>query len=295
MKKETFTVKTKKTQDLSSSFFQKSHELVFSQLGLSAREHDLFALFLSTLHSDHWKNFIAKKDISAPHYQFESEVLKDWFGLQAKQLYPTLKPVADRLSSRKVGIASDGSESFDFIPLFARIKYESGVLTIVPNSELISAYIDYSQGHAQIDHRVFRTLKTEYAKRLYSLFSRFKDTHATTLHPQSIKQLHGLLGLLDVNGKLTAKSYQQNKFFLERCIRRPIQEMAHCPEVQKELDILVDEKTGNLGFSPIYEGKKIIALKFLYRWKNPKWNPKSITETTLIHDVRHDVDDELSS
>ena len=260
-----FLVTTENSRELPNHFFKKSHQLIFSQLGLSAREHDMMALFLSRLNREHWTDFLEKRDIHAPQYTFHADVLKDWFGLSSKQLYPTLRPVAERLSSRKVGLASDQTEEFDFIPLFARVKYSKGALTIVPNSELINAYVDYSAGHAQINHRAFRSLKSEHSKRLYTLLSRFKDS-GTQLHPQRIESLHALYGLLDEKGQLIKKSYGQNKVFIDRCIKKPIEEMTRCEEVCKELEFRIDEKTGNVGFSPVMNGKRIVAIEFLYRW-----------------------------
>jgi len=261
-----FQITTEHSKELPNQFFKKSHELIFSQLALTAREHDMMALFLSRLNREHWTDFLEKRDIHAPQYTFHADVLKDWFGLSSKQLYPTLRPVAERLASRKVGLANDSAEEFDFIPLFARVKYSKGALTIVPNSELINAYVDYSAGHAQINHHAFRSLKSEHSKRLYTLLSRFKDS-GTHLHPQRIESLHALYGLLDEKGKLLKKSYSQNKVFIERCIKKPIEEMAKCLEVSKDLEFLIDEKSGNLGFAPVMQGRRIIAIEFLYRWK----------------------------
>ncbi|KLV03650.1 replication protein [Photobacterium aquae] len=263
-----FQISTENSQELPNQFFKKSHELVFSQLGLSAREHDMMALFLSRLNREHWEDFLAKRDIHAPQYTFHSDVLKEWFGLSSKQLYPTLRPVAERLASRKVGLSNDDAQEFDFIPLFARVKYSKGALTIVPNSELIHAYVDYSAGHAQINHHAFRSLKSEHSKRLYTLLSRFKDS-GTQLHPQRIESLHALYGLLDEKGNLLKKSYSQNKVFIDRCLKKPIEEMSQCADVSKELEFLIDEKSGNLGFAPVMQGRRIIAVEFLYRWKQP--------------------------
>ncbi|MGF1693907.1 replication initiation protein [Photobacterium kagoshimensis] len=260
-----FQVTTEHSKELPNQFFKKSHELVFSQLALTAREHDMMALFLSRLNREHWTDFLEKRDIHAPQYTFHADVLKDWFGLSSKQLYPTLRPVAERLSSRKVGLSNDNSEEFDFIPLFARVKYSKGALTIVPNSELINAYVDYSAGHAQINHHAFRSLKSEHSKRLYTLLSRFKDSGK--LHPQRLESLHALYGLLDEKGKLLKKSYSQNKVFIDRCIKKPIEEMSRCVDVSKELEFFADEKSGNFGFSPVMQGRRIVAIEFLYRWK----------------------------
>lgn len=261
-----FQITTEHSKELPNQFFKKSHELIFSQLALTAREHDMMALFLSRLNREHWVDFLEKRDIHAPQYTFHADVLKDWFGLSSKQLYPTLRPVAERLSGRKVGLANDSAEEFDFIPLFARVKYSKGALTIVPNSELINAYVDYSAGHAQINHHAFRGLKFEHSKRLYTLLSRFKDS-GTQLHPQKIDALHALYGLLDEKGKLLKTSYSQNKVFIDRCIKKPIDEMSKCVEVSKDLEFLIDPKTGNVGFAPVMQGKRIIAIEFLYRWK----------------------------
>ncbi|APX09980.1 MULTISPECIES: replication initiation protein [Vibrio harveyi group] len=254
-------------KELPQNFFKKSHELIFSRLDLTAREHDMLALFLSRLHKDHWSDYQAGKDVLAPKYTFHSDVLKDWFGLSSKQLYPTLKPVAERLSGRKIGLVNDEAEMFDFLPLFGRVTYKSGALSIVPNAELMAAYLAQSAGHAQVNHKSFRALKSEHSKRLYAILSRFKS-HNTKLHPQTISQLHGLFGLLDERGNLSKKSYANNKVFIERCIRKPISEMMLCPEISAELEFLIDEKSGCYGYRPILRGKKIIQLEFLFKWNS---------------------------
>ncbi|MFW9688183.1 RepB family plasmid replication initiator protein [Vibrio parahaemolyticus] len=265
MKSSRQNITTEFYKELPQNFFKKSHELIFSRLDLSAREHDMLALFLSRLHKDHWADYQAGKDVLAPQYTFHSDVLKDWFGLSSKQLYPTLRPVAERLSGRKIGLVNDDAEMFDFVPLFGRVTYKSGSLSIVPNAELMTAYLAQSAGHAQINHKSFRALKSEHSKRLYAILSRFK-AHNTKLHPQSITQLQGLFGLLDERGQLSKKSYANNKVFIERCIRKPIHEMMQCPEIIAELEFLIDEKSGAYGYKPIQRGKKIIQLEFLFRW-----------------------------
>ncbi len=277
-----YQVTTETPKDLPTQFFKKSHELIFSQLGLSAREHDMMALFLSRLHEDHWKDYLDKKDIHAPRYTFHSDVLKDWFGLSAKQLYPTLRPAAERLAGRKVGIANEGAEEFDFIPLFSRVQYKKGQLSVVPNSELINAYIDYSAGHGQINHKAFRSLKSEHSKRLYTILSRFKDKGK--LHPQSMSQLHGLFGLLDEKGKLLKRSYAQNKVFIERCIKKPIEEMSRSPDVMAELQFSRDDVSGNLGFAPVMRGRKIVSVEFLYHWRKSDQKALDVEQQKLLNE-----------
>lgn len=274
-------ITTEDYRELPNDFFKKSHALVFSQLGLTAREHDTFALFLSRLHEDHWVAYQEGRHVYAPEYTFQSEVLKEWFGLSAKQLYPTLKPMAKRLSSRKVGLMNDAEQEFDFMPLFSRVAYKKGALIMVPNAELMDAYLAQSAGHAQINHLSFRSLKSEHSKRLYTILSRFKKP-GMKLHEQSIEQLHGLFGLLDEQGKLTKSSYGNNKVFMERCIRKPIEELSHNEEVRKELGFLVDEESGSYGYKARYRGKSIVALEFLFQWKQKSDNKAEALERARL-------------
>lgn len=276
-------ITTENYRELPHDFFKKSHALVFSQLGLTAREHDTFALFLSRLHEDHWVAYQEGRHVYAPEYTFQSEVLKEWFGLSAKQLYPTLKPMAERLSSRKVGLINESEQEFDFMPLFSRVAYKKGSLIMVPNAELMDAYLAQSAGHAQINHLSFRSLKSEHSKRLYSILSRFKKS-GMKLHEQSIEQLHGLFGLLDEKGKLTKSSYSNNKVFLERCIRKPIEELSSSEEVKKELAFLVDADSGSYGYKARYRGKAIVALEFLFQWKQKSDNKAEALERSKLAD-----------
>ena len=102
------------------------------------------------------------------------------------------------------------------------------------------------------------------------------------LHEQSIEQLHGLFGLLDEKGTLTKSSYGNNKVFLERCIRKPLEELASNEEVQKELAFLVDEESGSYGYKARYRGKSIVALEFLFEWKQKSDNKGEAQERAKL-------------
>ena len=255
------TITSTVSTDIHSDFFKKSHALVFSRLSLSPVEHDIFALLLSRLHKDQWEDFIAGKTPISPSYEFKSGVLCDWFGTEKDDLYNILYKPSERLAGKKIGVTQEG-DSFDFIPLFKRVKYKNGTLTIKPNDELITEYLGISQGHAQIPHRSFRQIKTEHGKRLYTMLCRFKSAN-TELHPQSIEDLHGFFGLLDKQGELLKKTYAVNANFIKRIIKPAILEIE---EKESSIKFLIDEKTGNYGFSYIKEGRKVVGLKFLFKW-----------------------------
>ncbi|MFW1108385.1 replication initiation protein [Vibrio parahaemolyticus] len=258
------TITSAATTDIHSDFFKKSHALVFSRLSLSPVEHDIFALLLSRLHKDQWEDFMAGKTPISPSYEFKSKVLCDWFCVEKEDLYNILYKPSERLSEKKIGVTQEGS-SFDFIPLFKRVKYQNGTLTIKPNDELMTEYLGISQGHAQIPHKSFRKIKTEHGKRLYTMLCRFKSPH-TELHHQTIEDLHGFFGLLDKKGTLLKKTYAVNANFIKRIIKPAIQEI---DDKEPNIRFLIDEKTGNYGFSYIKEGRKVVGIKFLFQWKLP--------------------------
>ncbi|MEZ8082825.1 replication initiation protein [Enterovibrio norvegicus] len=256
-------ITTNQASDLHSDFFTKSHQLVFSQLSLSPIEHDIFALFLTRLAKEHWEAYMGEQRVDyVPRYEFSTDVLSEWFGVQKTYLHSTLFKPADRLSSRKIGVHSDSKKSFDFIPLFKRIKYDQGTLTVVPNDELLNEYLCLGQGHSQIPHRQFRTIPLEHGKRLFTLFCRFR-TYGK-LHPQSIEDLHGFFGLLDQQGKLVKKTYAKTAVFISRIIKPAITSINDNVE---DLEFHVDEKTGNYGFRYHKKGRSIVAIEFLFSWK----------------------------
>jgi plasmid replication initiation protein len=279
-------IETNSKAQLPTEFFKMAHKLVFSQLSLSSREHDILALVLGRLNKDHWADFEAGKNISSPRYRFGSSVLCEWLGVEPKHLFSTLKAPAKRLSERKIGVVSDTKSGFAFIPLFKNITYEDGVLLIVPNDELIREYLGISQGHAKLNHTVFRSLKSEHSKRLYSMLSRFK-TQATKLHPQSITSLHGFFGLLNEEGDLIKKSYANNNTFIERCIRKSIREI-HKYDPKLIFGEYSEGKTREMGFIPIRAGRSIVSIEFLFSWlgdvKEERRELKKLADTGQIDD-----------
>ena len=273
------TITSAVSTDIHSDFFKKSHALVFSRLSLSPVEHDIFALLLSRLHKDQWEDFISGKTPISPSYEFKSKVLCDWFCVEKEDLYNILYKPSERLSEKKIGVTHEG-ESFDFIPLFKRVQYKNGTLTIKPNDELITEYLGISQGHAQIPHKSFRKIKTEHGKRLYTMLCRFKSPH-TELHAQSIEELHGFFGLLDKQGKILKKTYAVNANFIKRIIKPAILEI---DDKESRISFQIDEKTGNYGFSYVKDGRKVIGIKFLFKWTQQERSPKASDESQLKYD-----------
>lgn len=260
-----YVVDTRKPNQISTSFFKKSHELVFSRMKLSPREHDLMALFLSALHKDHWDDFIDKKCFQTPVYKFQSEVLCNWLGIPSSKLYSTIVNPAKRLSERSAGFRNSETQEFDFKPLFTTLKYRKGALSMTPNPELMKVYLCLSGGHAQVRHKVFRSLKSEHSKRLYSILSRFKDG-SFELHEQTLDELYGIFGLLGSDGKLKSKSYARTNNFIKTFIKDSITEIIN---YDSEIEFFKSPTSQHFGFQPIRKSGKIVAIKFLFEWRKP--------------------------
>lgn len=259
---------------------KKGHQLVFSRQDLSAREADLFALMIAAMKASDWEQ-------DTPHYEFTSHQLSEWLNINSKHIGSNLNPVANRLASHKIGIKIEngkGDIEFDYRPLFKHIKYKNGTLTMVPNDMLKTEYIEYNQGFALINTHNFLDLKKEYSKRLYELLSRFKD-HGFEMHPQKLKELKGIFGLLDEAGKLKKdkSSFKNNSVFMKRCIRDSIDELAKHPIIKKEL-LFLESAKGDKGFELIKKGNTIVEIKFLFRWLQ-QGNVEELNQ----HDAKHTI------
>tara|TARA_B100001094_G_scaffold333445_1_gene412467 strand:- start:9919 stop:10947 length:1029 start_codon:yes stop_codon:yes gene_type:complete len=257
-------IETKESTQLAGTFFKKAHKLVFSQLSLTPVEHDIFALFLSRLKKQDWDDFLTRKTLDSPCYTFSNRVLSEWFGVDKANLFNVLKKPASKLAHQVIGVIDDDEKRFKFLPLFKHVEYVQGSLTLVPNDMLINEYLCVSQGHSQIPHVTFRNLKRDYSKRLYSMLCRFKDQSKSELHYLTIDDLYANFGLLDQSGKLVKKTYGEFAYLMNRIIKPAIKEIA---EKEPDIEFLVDQSSGHYGFCYRKQGRKVIALKFLYHWK----------------------------
>jgi len=270
-------------EKINQDFFKKSHKLVFSQIALSPVEADIFALLLNSIHKEQWDDYATSTGRS-PVYKFSTQVLSEWFDISSKALYTTLYKPSARLAGKSIGIKDSENGQFKFNPLFKEISYKGGTLTIAPNELLMDEYLGVSQGHSQIPQKQFRKLKSEHSKRLYTILCRFKG-ETTKLHPQKIEELHAFFGLLNEKGELTKKSYKEVGIFIKRIIKPAIEEINN---IDSDISFIIDEKSGNIGFTYHKKGNKITAIEFLYSWKK-----KEELKKLIKHPVDLDEHDAL--
>ena len=270
-------VLTNTISELQTRYYKKSHKIVFGSLSLSAIEHDLFALFLSRLDKNHWaikkdRKLSCEQDWDAliqdqtsfvcPSYTFSNDMLSEWFKVSKTELYSLLNMPAKRLSGRSVGLEDKENNYFVYMSLFKRVEYKNANLTLIPNDQLIKEYLCVSEGHSQISHVIFRQLKREYSKRLYTILCRFKSYGK--LPEFKIEDIRALFGLLDTNGKLKKTSYSRTHAIIREIIHPSIEEIdAQESKIHFFSDV---DQPKNFGYRTIRQGRKIVAIKFLFDW-----------------------------
>ena len=274
-KYEITSITCSSTQELSKEFKQ-AHDLVFGSLRLSPIEHDLFALFLARMHDEHWEQTQRLTDKlhvgQAPIYSFNTVTLSTWFNKPPSLLFATLQKAADRLSSRKVGIRND-KDSFKYLPLMSEVSYKDSVLTVTPNPSLMKTYLALSTSHglekksfSLVSNEVFRSLHSEFSKRLYTLLSRFKSGK-TTLPSMRLSDLKTMFGY---NGKTQQgkKVEIQTGAFMSRVIRHAIKEIGEKEPRITFYSNITDKsaKKQNIGYELTKKGNEITHIKFLFKW-----------------------------
>lgn len=255
---------------------------MFSQLSLTPIQHDIFALFLARIEKENWDNYKCNGDLKdVPTYEFNNDLLSDWFQTEKVDLYSTLKKPARMLASVSIGIPMEKKGDFQYRPLFSDITYRDGVLTLTPNYKLVDVFVGASNGYSLISHKEFRELKLESSKRLYTILSRWRSFGQ--LHAFSLTELHGIFGLLDESGQLKKTTYSVTANFIARVIKPAIKEIS---ERDKSIEFLIDSQTGNFGFKYKKEGRKISGLEFLFAWKTLSTKKvKSVNEFKYIDAV----------
>jgi len=257
---------------------KKGHQLLFSRQDLSAREQDVLALVMSAMKVEHWVN-------ETPKYHFTCADISNYLNINNKHVASTLAPIAERLSERKVGIKDLEKEEFEYTPLFKKISYKEGVLTVSPNDELKSEYMEYKQGFALINTKNFLSLKREYSKRLYEILCRFKEKG--TLKTFRITELKGLFGILDEKDRLKKDkaSFKNNSVFMQRCVRESIAEIMANAQTKKEL-LFLPSKDESVGYETEKKSNKIISIKFLYRWIDSPNASSKLNELAAIDIIK---------
>ncbi|ELA9367448.1 replication initiation protein [Vibrio parahaemolyticus] len=246
------------TREKNEDYHFKGHNLIYAVLDLTAKQMNITALMLTHMKEECWKD-------GTPEYEFSSEQLSRFFGVPGKQLYSSLKQPCEMLAKRTIGI-EDG-HSFDYRPLFSRLRYEKGILYMKPNPELKDIYIINSNanGHAKIDNKTFKALPTANQKRVYEFLSRYK--YNTHMYHISVHKLQILFGVISEKGRVIKVKYQSEIAFINKVIAPALKAISECPVATENLEI-AKSRTGEIGYELVpMSSEKGYKIRFLVRWK----------------------------
>ncbi|MCU0470819.1 MAG: replication initiation protein [Arcicella sp.] len=89
-----------------------------------------------------------------------------------------LKETAEKLMSRKVKYESDDDEKFDHIIPFPEVRYDGkkGYIEVYMYARVVPYFMELKRGYSEYELYAALSLVSEYAQRLYTLLSRWKDT-----------------------------------------------------------------------------------------------------------------------
>jgi plasmid replication initiation protein len=89
-----------------------------------------------------------------------------------------LKETAEKLMSRKVKYESTDDEKFDHIIPFPEVRYDGkkGFIEVYMYARVVPYFMELKKGYSEYELYAALSLVSEYAQRLYTLLSRWKDT-----------------------------------------------------------------------------------------------------------------------
>ncbi|EGR4422220.1 replication initiation protein [Vibrio cholerae] len=247
------------TSDKKEDYHFKGHSLIYAVLDLTAKQMNITALMLTHMREECWKD-------GTPEYEFNSEELSRFLGIPTKQLYSALKQPCEMLATRTIGI--EGTHSFDYRPLFSRLRYEKGILYMKPNPELKDIYIinANANGHAKIDNKTFKALPTANQKRVYEFLSRYK--YDTQMYHISVNKLQILFGILSEKGRVIKVKYRSELVFISKLIAPALKAISECPVSAESLE-LEKSATGEIGYELLpMANESGYKIRFLVRWKS---------------------------
>ena len=89
-----------------------------------------------------------------------------------------LKETAEKLMARKVKYESPNDDKFDHIIPFPEVRYDGkkGFIEVYMYARIVPYFMELKKGYSEYELYAALSLVSEYAQRLYTLLSRWKDT-----------------------------------------------------------------------------------------------------------------------
>ncbi len=194
---------TNKEKKYGISSYKKSNLLISSKYKSTITENKIQAIALASIQN--------AKENKAGNLEctFTAAELRKLFGDDSGSLYKRLDSTAKKMTGSVIGYTNEETQSFEYISVISKAKYEDSKFTIVFNGELKDQILDIQEKYTilnlttmmKFEHvysfRLYEYIKSEYYKKKYIVQERIQGMGYEMTIPCSEMRL--MMGTVDAN------------------------------------------------------------------------------------------------
>lgn len=310
---------TNKERKYGINSYKKSNLLISSKYKSTITENKIQAIALASIQN--------AKENKAGNLEctFSAAELRKLFGDDSGSLYKRLDSTAKKMTGSVIGYTNEETQSFEYISVISKAKYENSKFTIIFNGELKNQILDIQEKYTilnlttmmKFEHvysfRLYEYIKSEYYKKKYIVQERIKGMGYEMTIPCAEMRL--MMGTVDANddkvkavlskGKKpdynkaveVAEKEKKSKFKEWKEFKRSVIDVA-VKEINELTELNIECKTDRAGI-----GGKAVGISFIITDKedtNSNIEAEVIDEEAvdildLIDEVRAFITDNLPS
>lgn len=310
---------TNKEKKYGLNSYKKSNLLISSKYKSTITENKIQAIALASIQN--------AKENKAGNLEctFSAAELRKLFGDGSGSLYKRLDSTAKKMTGSVIGYTNEETQSFEYISVISKAKYEDSKFTIIFNGELKDQILDIQEKYTilnlttmmKFEHvysfRLYEYIKSEYYKKKYIVQERIQGMGYEMTIPCSEMRL--MMGTVDANddkvkavlskGKKpdydkaveVAEKEKKSKFKEWKEFKRSVIDVA-VKEINELTELHIECKTDRAGL-----GGKAVGISFIITDKDnavTNKEPEVIDEQEvdildLIDEVRSFITDNLPS
>ncbi len=281
--------------------YKKSNLLISSKYTSTITENKIQAIALASIQN--------AKENEAGNLEctFSAAELRKLFGDDSGSLYKRLDSTAKKMTGSVIGYTNEETQSFEYISVISKAKYEDSKFTIIFNGELKNQILDIQEKYTilnlptmmKFEHvysfRLYEYIKSEYYKKKYIVQERIKGMGYEMTIPCAEMRL--MMGTVDANedkvravlSKGKKPDYEKavevatrSKFKEWKEFKRSVIDVA-VKEINEKTELNIVCKTDRAGL-----GGKAVGISFIITDKEQK------SEEAIPEIIEHDDNDILN-
>lgn len=194
---------TNKEKKYGLGSYKKSNFLISSKYKSTITESKMQAIALASIQN------ARKNKAGNLKCTFSAAELRKLFGDDSGSLYKKLKTTAKRMTGSVIGYTNEETQSFEYISVVSKAKYENSQFTIIFNGELEEQILNLQEKYTILNlttmmkfkhiysFRLYEYIKSEYYKKKYVVQERIKGMGYEMTIPCSEMRL--MMGTVDAN------------------------------------------------------------------------------------------------